>query len=108
MATTTKALGAAVLAAGLSFGLAACQPPPADPAWRGTAARPAEFTVDGEIVEMGPKCPLMRGGDGALYGLRGPMDGFGVGDRVQARLRAADFDYCFNGLTVWVVSLEHP
>ena len=50
----------------------------------------------------------MRGGDGTLYGLRGPMDGFGVGDRVQARLRAADFDYCFNGLTVWVVSLEHP
>jgi hypothetical protein len=104
MKIKAMALGAVFLAAAS----AACAPPPADPAWRGSAERPVEFAVDGEIIEIGPRCPLMRGGDGTLYGLRGPTDGFGVGDRVQAHLRAAEFDYCTKGLTVWIVSLEHP
>lgn len=87
--------------------LAACVEKP-EPAYRGTAERPAVVKVDGEIIDSGPKCLLMRGNDGRLYGLRGPTGGFGVGDRVRAHLRAAEFDYCYNGLTVWVVSLKHP
>lgn len=87
--------------------LAACVQKP-EPAWHGTAERPAVVKIDGEIIGSGPKCLMMRGNDGRLYGLRGPTGGVRVGDRVEAHLRAAAFDYCYEGLTVWVVSLDHP
>lgn len=60
------------------------------------------YTVRGVLTDEGVECPALRGDDGKLFTLSGPLGEFRTGDRVCVRGRPAEMSICQQGITLTV------
>jgi hypothetical protein len=64
------------------------------------------LTVQGVITDEGIECLALRGDDGTLYTLVGPLPDLVPGDRVRVHGRRAEMSVCMQGVTIEVAGVE--
>lgn len=65
-----------------------------------------KVTVRGVLTDEGVECQALRGDDGILYTLAGPVEGFQVGDRVRVQGTIAEVSTCQQGTTIGVTKIQ--
>lgn len=62
--------------------------------------------VRGVLTDEGVECQALRGDDGILYTLAGPVEGYAVGDRVRVQGTIAEVSTCQQGTTIGVIKIQ--